>query len=115
MARLKDVDNPSRDPLVDPDPEIEDYDLPESYQGATQYGTTAAEERMPESEIDRLKRESPDEWVPDERRPDNVGQLADPSGIIDTEKDEIGEEFPLDSIDVPAEEAAIHVVSDDEI
>jgi len=75
---------------------------------------------------DRLAQEEPEVWdtppagetvndgeVGDER----AGRLVDPNGGIgeDTEKDLVGEDVGIDGAAASAEEAAVHIVPDDQL
>lgn len=115
MAKPEDVDNPSRSPNVDGDIEMEDYDIPDSPLGATQYGTTAAEEAIPESLEERIRRESPDELGADTRRPQGMGRLVeDNEGMVDVTAEEMAYDLGEDGGDFSAEEAAMHEVTEPE-
>ena len=89
-------------------------------QGADEFGTTAAEESRGESLAQRVAREEPDfdERVPRPDVDDEVGRIVEPgaeSGTFDDEAAVLGELLTDDASGLTAEEAAMHVVDDDEV
>jgi Family of unknown function (DUF5709) len=97
----------------------EGYSPPERPSHLTRYGDE------PETLDERLAEEEPEVWdrpesgdnlndgeVGDQR----AGRLVDPNGGIgaDTEKDLVGEDVGFDGAAASAEEAAVHIVPDDQ-
>jgi hypothetical protein len=90
------------------------------FQGAKEFGTTNAEERIGEPIADRVRRETPDFSEADiDTREDEppVGRLLEPdSDVIDI--DGTAEAIALmdedDSAGLSAEESAMHIVGEDE-
>jgi hypothetical protein len=83
--------------------------LGERPMGATEYGITAEEERMPESVEERRRREQPDVMVGMGEQ-DVVGRLVEPDqGVagLDKEPQEVATEVD-DTVGLSAEEAAVH-------
>ena len=102
------------------------YSPPERY--STDYGNTPWEEEHRESIDQRMRQEVPekdpyadDDWSEEDLDDGEVGdrragRLVDPdqgSGY-DTEKDMVGEDVGIDGAGASAEEAAVHVVPDEE-
>jgi hypothetical protein len=120
----------------------EGYSPPERYSSAERFGNTATEMREGESFEERLRQEIPDEEVsygeepseddhardPLEIDPEDdflgdgeigdqrAGRLVDPDEGIgeDEEKGLIGDDVGIDGGAASAEEAAVHVIADDE-
>jgi len=112
------------------------YSPPEKYSAAQGYGNTPWEEEHRETIDQRMRQEIPepdpydeasvesgdatesDEYLDDGEVGDaRAGRLVDPdqgSGE-DTEKDLIGEDVGIDGAAASAEEAAVHIVPDDEL
>ncbi len=123
------------DTLADPD--VADaldrgYSPPERWSTAQDHGTTPREELEGETLEQRLRQEVPeaDPYAENDVSPDAIedgdvddgevgaeraGRLVDPDQGLgeDTEKDLIGEDVGIDGAGASAEEAAVHVVSDD--
>ncbi len=77
---------------------------------ASDFGTTAEEQREGEPLDDRLREEEPD-VEPGERA--QAGRLVErDSGLTDHEKDEVAEEAPDDDQGLTAEEAAVRIEED---
>lgn len=115
----------------------EGYSPPEQYSSAERFGNTAEEMREGESFEERLRQEEPDVNVMygvDEVTGDEVpvdddiladgevgdvraGRLVDPDAGIgeDVEKDLVGDEVGVDGAGASAEEAAVHIVDDNQI
>lgn len=114
----------------------EGYSPPEQYSSAERFGNTAEEMREGESFEERLRQEEPDVNVMygvDEVTGDEVpvdddiladgevgdvraGRLVDPDAGIgeDVEKDLVGDEVGVDGAGASAEEAAVHIVDDNQ-
>lgn len=114
----------------------EGYSPPEQYSSAERFGNTAAEMREGEPFEERLRQEEPDvnvaygddavagDEVPldDDILADGevgearAGRLVDPDAGIgeDFEKDLVGDEVGIDGAGASAEEAAVHIVDDNE-
>ncbi|MFF9623512.1 DUF5709 domain-containing protein [Streptomyces griseosporeus] len=112
----------------------EGYSPPEKPLGVTKYGTTAAEQHEGESLDQRLAQETPDVTPPDG---DDVGDLPggegepvdpeagearagrlvapDEGAHPDTTKEAVAEDLGIDGGAAGAEEAAMHVMDDDEL
>lgn len=102
----------------------EGYTAPEGWSAAQRYGNTAAEQAEGESLDQRIKQEVPDDQadgrdeavsdaeVGDERS----GRLVDPNGGIgaDVDSELVGDEVGIDGGAASAEEAAVHVIEDEE-
>ena len=103
-------------------------DAGEGYRGATRYGTTADEERRGESLDQLLAEEEPDlvtddEWT-DEDSPRDDDHPPDPrSGRLvapdegahgDEESDSVASDVGIDGGAAGAEEAAVHVIEEDD-
>src|SRR3954453_2353351 len=126
---VDDEDQPGAEDDGTPD-DVEDeldrgYSPPERY--STDYGNTPWEEEHRETIDQRVAQEVPEEdpytqeWSEDlddgEVGDQRAGRLVDPdqgSGE-DTEKDLIGEDVGIDGAGASAEEAAVHIVPDDEL
>jgi hypothetical protein len=81
---------------------------PERLLGADDYGTTPAEERVPEPLDEFAKREQPDRLRPNRAEPP---LLIDPESAEGLEDDEIEPDFATElEAPLPAEEAAIHII-----
>ena len=130
---VDDEDQPqgSGDSLVDDrglvEPLDEGYSPPEKWSAAQGYGNTPLEEQTGESLDQRLRQEEPepdpydaaaqaDEDVSGEVGEDRAGRLvADDEGTHeDTEKDLVAEDVGIDGAAASAEEAAVHVIPDEE-
>jgi hypothetical protein len=95
------------------DDEDGDYPTDEAL-GVDQYGTTAAEEELPESWDQRSARQTPEVSRPGDEfdDPDVVAGLTEPDDLDATEGELLGER--ADDPERPsAEEAAMHVTDDD--
>jgi hypothetical protein len=131
---VDDEDQPSNiDGL--PDPDVADeldrgYSPPEKWSAAQGFGNTPYEEATGESLDQRVAQEEvePDPYDEAERleMPEDdlgdgevgsvrAGRLVDPDQGLgeDTEKDLVGDDVGIDGAAASAEEAAVHVVSDD--
>ncbi|WP_219924545.1 DUF5709 domain-containing protein [Nocardioides campestrisoli] len=113
-----------------PDPLDEGYSPPEKWSAAQRFGNTPYEEATGETLDQRVAQEVPEpdpyeaaaeaesaEDVDDgEVGSERAGRLVDPDRGIgeDTEKDLVGEDVGIDGAGASAEEAAMHVVDDDE-
>ena len=121
----------TQDSLTDdrdlPEPLDEGYSPPETWSVAQGYGNTPLEEQSGESLDQRLRQEEPepdpydaaaqaDEDVSGEVGEDRAGRLvADDEGTHeDTEKDLVAEDVGIDGAAASAEEAAVHVIPDEE-
>ncbi|MFE7767097.1 DUF5709 domain-containing protein [Streptomyces sp. NPDC057438] len=112
----------------------EGYSPPEKPLGVTRSGTTAAEQHEGESLEDRLRQEVPDVEVPPgdgigdlpggegepvdpEAGADRAGRLVAPDEGVrtDTTKELVAEDEGIDGGAAGAEEAAMHVVPDDQL
>ncbi|MFF3501348.1 DUF5709 domain-containing protein [Streptomyces sp. NPDC003247] len=112
----------------------EGYSPPEKPLGVTKYGTTAAEQHDGETLDQRLAQEVPDvtgpagdgigdvpggegEPVDPEAGGERAGRLVAPDegAHPDATKEEIAEDVGIDAGAAGAEEAAVHVVDDDEL
>jgi len=104
----------------------EGYSPPENWGPGEGFGSTASETEQGESLDQRVSQEEPDPDpyadedaqapVDDEVGDDRSGRLVDPdegSGE-DTEKDLVGDDVGIDGAAASAEEAAVHVVPDDD-
>lgn len=109
------------------DPLDEGYSPPERWSAAQKYGNTPLEEELGESLDQRLAQEvpEPDPYVQAGVEPESVGGevgqeragrlVAEDEGVHeDTEKDLVAEDVGIDGAAAGAEEAAVHVVPDDE-
>jgi hypothetical protein len=117
--------DPARDPGDDLDA---GYSPPEKYSPAQGYGNTPWEEEHRETIDQRMRQEIPDEdayteeWTEEDLDDGEVGdaragRLVDPDQGLgeDTEKDLIGQDVGIDGAAASAEEAAVHIVPDDEL
>ncbi len=119
------------DSLVDdrglPDPLDEGYSPPEKWSPAEGYGNTPYEEEVGETLDQRLAQEvpEPDPYQEAARRTEDVGGevgdvragrlVAEDEGLgEDTEKDLVAEDVGIDGAGASAEEAAVHVISEEE-
>ena len=104
----------------------EGYSPPENWGPGEGFGSTASETEQGESLDQRVSQEEPDSDpyadedaqapVDDEVGDGRSGRLVDPdkgSGE-DTEKDLVGDDVGIDGAAASAEEAAVHVVPDDD-
>jgi hypothetical protein len=109
------------------DPLDEGYSPPEKWSPAQKYGNTPLEEELGESLDQRLAQEvpEPDPYVQAAAEGENVGGevgaeragrfVAQDEGVhTDTEKDLVAEDVGIDGAAAGAEEAAVHVVPDDD-
>ncbi len=129
---VDDEDQPSN---VDglPDPDVDDeldrgYSPPERWSAGQGYGNTAFEEAAGESLDQRVAQEEPepdpydasgddDEDLDDGEVGDQrAGRLVDPDGGLgeDTEKDLVADDVGIDGAAASAEEAAVHIVPDED-
>lgn len=129
---LEDVlDSKDLDDVLD-----EGYSPPERPRGMDKFGTTAAEERQGETLDQRLAQEEPDDWQADDGS-DGIGDSSDSDGEplddqvgyrrsgrlvapdegahSDTEKDVVARDVGIDGGAASAEEAAMHVVDEDDL
>jgi hypothetical protein len=107
------------------------YSPPEKPLGVDRFGTTLDEQEQGESLDQRLAQEVPDpalavgdEYEEQDEQADaggevgetRAGRLVDSDGGVewDTEKDLVGREVGIDGGAASAEEAAVHVISDDD-
>lgn len=110
------------------DPLDEGYSPPEKWSAAQRYGNTPLEEELGESLDQRLAQEipEPDPYAQAAAEGENVGGevgaeragrlVAEDEGAHeDTEKDLVAEDVGIDGAAAGAEEAAVHVVPDDEV
>ena len=121
----------TQDSLTDdrdmPEPLDEGYSPPEKWSVAQGYGNTPLEEQTGESLDQRLRQEDPEpdpydaaaqaaEDVSGEVGEDRAGRLvADDEGSHeDTEKDLVADDVGIDGAAASAEEAAVHVIPDEE-
>ncbi|MEU8953217.1 DUF5709 domain-containing protein [Streptomyces sp. NPDC048518] len=123
------VDERTYDDMLD-----EGYSPPEKPLGVTKTGTTAAEQHEGESLDERLRQEVPDTGQPDGDGvgdlPDGEGEPVDPeagaerAGRLvapdegaheDTTKEAVATDEGIDGGAAGAEEAAMHVVSDEDL
>jgi hypothetical protein len=134
---VDDEDQPQStgDSLVDdrglPEPLDEGYSPPEKWSAAQGFGNTPLEEQMGETLDQRLQQEVPEpdpyeqaekEVDPDEEDVDDevgdvrAGRLVEPDeGVhVDQEKDLVAEDVGIDGAAASAEEAAVHVIPDDQ-
>jgi len=131
---VDDEDQPSN---VDglPDPDVDDeldrgYSPPERWSAAQGYGNTPYEEATGESLDQRLAQEDPepdpyaetssaddDEELEDDQVGDaRAGRLVDPDEGLgeDTEKDLVANDVGIDGAGASAEEAAVHIVEEED-
>ena len=134
---VDDEDQPQStgDSLVDdrglPEPLDEGYSPPEKWSAAQGFGNTPLEEQMGETLDQRLQQEVPEpdpyeqaekEVDPDEEDVDDevgdarAGRLvASDEGLDqDKEQDSVAEDVGIDGAGASAEEAAVHVIPDDQ-
>lgn len=81
-------------------------------QGVEEYGTTAVEERQPESLEDRLAREQPDVEAPAQAAMRPVAPPDSAPGLVDPDSDLLGDEDTLDEDTLAPEEAALRQTED---
>lgn len=111
----------------------EGYSPPEKPLGATKPGITAAEQREGETLDQRLAQEVPDVQADEERLgdlPGGEGELVDPEAgrersgrlvapdegaHVDTDKEMTASDMGIDAGAASAEEAAMHVVPDEDL
>jgi hypothetical protein len=121
----------TRDPSSDPDDELDaGYSPPEKWSAGEGYGNTPWEEAHGESLEQRIRQEEPerdpyddsddelDEADEDREVGDRrAGRLVDPDQGYgeDTEKDMVGWDAGIDGAGASAEEAAVHVVLEDDL
>lgn len=119
------------DPSREPDDELDaGYSPPEKWSVAEGYGNTPWEEAHGESLDQRIRQEEPEEdpYAEDDDELDEgdedrevgdrrAGRLVDPDQGYgeDTEKDMVGWDAGIDGAGASAEEAAVHVVLEDEL
>ncbi|MEP7091995.1 MAG: DUF5709 domain-containing protein [Nocardioidaceae bacterium] len=109
------------------DPLDEGYSPPEKWSVGEGYGNTPLEEELGESLDQRLAQEEPEPDPYAEAETDNedvggevgtarAGRLVDENEGIgpDEEKDMIGQDVGIDGAGASAEEAAVHVIDDDD-
>ena len=130
---VDDEDQPQSggDSLVDDrgltEPLDEGYSPPEKWSVAEGYGNTPLEEELGETLDMRLAQEEPEpdpyevaanetEDVGGEVGTERAGRLVDENAGIgpDTEKDMVGDDVGIDGAAASAEEAAVHVIDDEE-
>ncbi len=132
---IDDEDQPGAEDLLTDDP-VDDpmdtgYSPPEKYSAGQGFGNTPWEEERGETLEQRVQQEIPekdpyteDTWTEDQEQLDagqvgdaRAGRLVAPDEGIgeDTDKDMIGRDVGIDGAAASAEEAAIHVIPDDEI
>jgi hypothetical protein len=105
----------------DPDEPMQTlYDPPDRPPKNTRYGTTELEEYLGESLDQRLNEEEPDVTpadVPDDSADPRAGRLVAPDegAHPDEEKDEIATDAGPAGYASSAEEAAVHIVSEDDL
>jgi len=104
----------------------EGYSPPENWGPGEGFGSTASETEQGESLDQRVSQEEPDSDpyadedaqapIDDEVGDDRSGRLVDPDAGSgeDTEKDLVGDDVGIDGAAASAEEAAVHVVPDDD-
>lgn len=123
---------PSSDTLEDSGAEDDldrGYSPPERYSAAQRFGTTALEQELGETLDQRLAQEEPEADPYAETTEDldgdlqdrevgdvRAGRLVDPDQGLgeDTEKDLVGQDVGIDDASASAEEAAVHIVPDEE-
>lgn len=109
------------------DPLDEGYSPPEKWSAGQGYGNTPLEEEMGETLEQRLRQEEPEpdpyteaavtaESVGGEVGGDRAGRLVEPDegAHTDTEKDLVAEDVGIDGAAAGAEEAAMHVIDEDD-
>jgi hypothetical protein len=105
----------------------EGYSAPEKWSAAEGYGNTPLEEERGETLEQRLRQEQPEEdpYQAAGQRPEHVGGevgavragrlVAEDEGIApDEEKDLVADDVGIDGAGASAEEAAVHVVDEDQ-
>jgi hypothetical protein len=130
---VDDEDQPQStgDSLVDdrglPEPLEEGYSPPEKWSAAEKFGNTPYEEEIGETLDQRIAQEEPEpdpyaeaseesEDVEGEVGRERAGRLVDEDEgwRTDTEKDLVAEDVGIDGAGASAEEAAVHVLDDDQ-
>ncbi len=109
------------------EPLDEGYSPPEKWSAAQGYGNTPLEEAMGEDLEQRIAQEEPepdpyeealkdDEYVGGEVGNLRAGRLVDENEGLgeDTEKDLVGLDVGIDGAGASAEEAAVHIIDDEE-
>jgi hypothetical protein len=123
----------SEDTLDDPEKEVEDeldrgYSPPERWSPGQGFGNTAYEEATGESLDQRIAQEDPESDPYDAASDDDedlddgevgdqrAGRLVDLDEGLgeDTEKDMVGNDVGIDGAAASAEEAAVHIVPDED-
>jgi Family of unknown function (DUF5709) len=109
-----DLENSGLDDFLD-----QGYSPPEKPSHVTRYGDEheTLDERLAEEEPEVWDQPEAGEYVNDGQVGDRrAGRLVDPNAGIgpDTEKDMVGEDVGIDGAGASAEEAAVHIVPDDE-
>jgi hypothetical protein len=124
------LDEPDEDDILD-----SGYSPPERPRGVDRFGTTGSEARQGESLDERVRQELPDDWER-VRDSDGLGDADDTDGELlddqvggrrsgrlvapdegarsDSEKDVVARDVGIDGGAASAEEAAMHVVEDDD-
>lgn len=103
----------------------EGYTAPEGWSAGQRHGNTAAEQAEGETLDQRIQQEVPEEQVGDdlgeqvsdtEVGDERSGRLVDPNEGIgaDVDSELVGEEVGIDGGAASAEEAAVHVIEDEE-
>jgi hypothetical protein len=120
----------ARDPARDPADELDaGYSPPERWSVAEGYGNTAWEEAHGESLDQRLTQEltEPDPYADDDEADEadedrevgdaRAGRLVDPDQGFgqDDEKDLVGQDVGIDGAGASAEEAAVHIVLEEDL
>ena len=101
------------------EPEETRWDPPDREPKSTRYGTTLEEQREGESLDQRLAQEVPDVDAEDHSAPDpdRAGRLVEPDegAHADTESDAVATDVGRAGYAFSAEEAAVHIVDEDEL
>jgi hypothetical protein len=120
----------ARDPARDPADELDaGYSPPERWSAAEGYGNTPWEEAHGESLDQRLTQEltEPDPYADDDEADEadedrevgdaRAGRLVDPDQGFgqDDEKDLVGQDVGIDGAGASAEEAAVHIVLEEDL
>ena len=99
------------------------YSPPDHYSASQHYGTTAWEEEHRETIDQRMVQEEPDSdpWAEDDLPPDEDGELSCEAGdrragrlTEDGDADVFGHDNGIDGAGASAEEAAMHVLPDED-
>jgi hypothetical protein len=115
-----------------PEPLDEGYSPPEKYSAGQGYGNTPLEESLGESFDQRLRQEDPepdpyeqaalDDVVDEQGEDEEVGDqragrlvAPDEGTHLDAEKDAVAQDVGIDGAAASAEEAAMHVMSDEDL